>query len=154
MSASTFQQAVEQTPCIKDKWRDGLQAIKGEYRSVIDLKKPQLRGGSLDIDAAIQPAEPDAERWDYAVQHDGLMVFVEVHPADGDHHVTKMVGKVKWLKQWLRDQAPLIGALPRATEPFRWVHTGRNTLRLPPGSHYARLLNQNSLSKPVKPLAL
>ena len=154
MSASPFQQAVEQTPCVKDKWRDGLQALKGEHRSAIDQKKPQLRGGSLDIDAAMKAAEPDADRWDYAIQHDGLMVFVEVHSADGDHHVTKMVKKVQWLRQWLRDQAPLIGALPRATEPFRWVHTGRNTLRLLPGSQYARKLDQNSLSKPIKPLAL
>ncbi len=154
MSTSTLQQAVEHTPCVADQWKDGLKALKGEHRSAIDLKKPQLRGGSLDIDAAMQPAEPDAERWDYAVQHDGLMVFVEIHPADGDHHVTKMVGKVKWLRQWLRDHAPLIGALPRATEPFRWVHTGPNTLRLPPGSRYELILRQNGLSKPIKPLVL
>ena len=39
--------------------------------------------------------------------------------------VDKVVNKVKWLKSWLKTQAPEINILPKAEHPYTWVQSGR-----------------------------
>jgi hypothetical protein len=50
-------------------------------------------------------------------------IFFEVHPAETSE-VNKVVNKVKWLKRWLKTNAPEINKLPKAEHPYTWVQSG------------------------------
>lgn len=151
---SPFCAAVSATPGVAGHCKPGLQAVVAADRGAIVPGSPKLCDGSLYIDGALKASASQDARWDYAISYKGEVVFVEVHPADGGKHVHKLVAKVEWLKEWLK-KAPSLAALPRASAPYRWVHTGPNTLTLSlPGSRYERLLRQHGISLPVNRLTL
>ncbi len=119
-----FQEAVEKTEDVKDGFRIGKQAIKNTDRPKIEATDSQKFQGSLDIDSQVKSFYPHDPRWDYAICYADTMYYVEVHPAETSE-VDKMISKLRWLKNWLRDKAPLIDKLPKASHPFIWLQSGR-----------------------------
>ena len=121
---SRLQEAVKGIAGLDKHFNEGLGAVKGAYRARITAQDPHLFNGSLDIDKAKAQAEPTANRWDYAIEYNGEVFFVEVH-SGATSDVPIILKKLEWLKQWLKNEAKAIDKLKtkRAT-PYFWIHTG------------------------------
>ncbi len=144
---SLLKVAVCKTEDVKDGYRTGLNALRGDDKPKILVPNTRKIGGSLDIDTSTESKYPNENRWDYAVEYDKETFFIEVHPASTSE-VTVVLAKLSWLKQWLRTSAPEIDKLrPETKRAYHWVFTGRNTIL--PNSSQARRLSQNGI-KPVK----
>lgn len=124
MTKCAFQEAIENTEEVKNGFCVGKQAIKKIDRSKVVAANNNKVQGSLDIDSQVKALYPDEPRWDYALSYDDKIYFFEVHPAETSE-VDKVVNKVKWLKCWLKAQAPKINKLPKAEHPYTWVQSGR-----------------------------
>lgn len=118
-----FQVAVENTVDVKNGFCEGIKAIKKSDRSKVHADDTKKIQGSLDIDTQVRTLYPEEPRWDYALSYDDKLYFFEVHPANTSE-VERVVNKVKWLKQWLKDKAPKIAKLPRGAHPYTWVQSG------------------------------
>ncbi len=119
-----FQVAIENTEEVKNGFCVGKQSIKSIDRSkVVTANKIELQG-SRDIDNQVKAIYPDEPRWDYALSYGDNIYFFEVHPAETSE-VDKVIDKVKWLKCWLKKQAPEIDKLSKAEHPYIWVQSGR-----------------------------
>ena len=123
MTKCAFQEAIENTEEVKNGFCVGKQAIKSIDRSKVVATNNKVQG-SLDIDSQVRALYPNEPRWDYALSYDDKIYFFEVHPAETSE-VDKVVNKVKWLKCWLKTQAPKINKLPKAEHPYTWVQSGR-----------------------------
>ena len=137
MEKSDFQKAVEGTPDISTAYRSGLQALKRSDRSLITVSDPWILYGSVDIDTAVQEKYPNDNRWDYAIGSSGKVCYVEVHPAYTSE-VSVVENKLKWLKTWLKEKAPLLDAIPKAIPAFVWAQTGKGAI-LPQSSQAKKL---------------
>lgn len=121
---SRLQAAVKGIAGLDKHFKEGLGAVKSAYRERITAKEPRLFNGSLDIDKAKSKAEPKANRWDYAIEYNGEVFFVEVHPG-ATSDVPIILKKLEWLKQWLKNEAKAIDKLKTKCEtPYFWIHTG------------------------------
>lgn len=78
----------------------GLRALK-KHSGMIDVADKGLLFGSVDLDVALKKAYPKDCRWDYLVEYHDRLYCIEVHPANGEHCLTEMKGKVEWLRKWL-----------------------------------------------------
>lgn len=123
-AANKFKEAVESTREVKDGFCQGLQALKKTDRFKVSCRNSCKLEGSLDIDTNVKALYPNSDRWDYAISYSGKVCYCEVHPAETSE-VTKMIGKLTWLKQWLKYKAPNINALPACTPKYVWVSSGR-----------------------------
>lgn len=123
-AVNKFKEAVESTKEVKDGYCQGLQALKKTDRSKVSCSDPSKLDGSLDIDTTVKALYPQSERWDYAISYSGKICYCEVHPAETSE-VTKMIGKLAWLKQWLKEKAPSINTLPAYNPKYVWVSSGR-----------------------------
>lgn len=137
MGKSNFQKAVEGTPEISTAYRSGLQALKRSDRSSVAVSDPWILDGSVDIDTAVQEKYPNENRWDYAIGYSGKVCYVEVHPAYTSE-VSVVENKLKWLKTWLKEKAPLLDAIPKAIPAFVWAQTGKGAI-LPQSSQAKKL---------------
>jgi hypothetical protein len=122
----SFRKAVETTPNLGPKvFRLGLQAL-GAHSARVRCDTRKLRG-SVNIDAALEEADPNGDRWDYAVGHHESGVdrvyWIEVHPAS-DHGVTKLLAKVAWLNKWLDGDGH---RLKKLTKAYVWISSGNTT---------------------------
>lgn len=121
---SPLELAVEQTPEIINCFCRGLKAVKNEHRCKISADDTRKFTGSLDIDASTATYYPNDNRWDYAIEYNGVTFFLEFHPASTSN-VTELIGKKAWLKWWLTNKAPLIDALKSTNQSaFHWIATG------------------------------
>lgn len=124
MSKCAFQEAIENTEEVKNGFCVGKQAIKSIDRSkVVETNNNKVQG-SLDIDTQVKALYPSDPRWDYALSYDDKIYYFEVHSAETSE-IDKVINKVKWLKRWLKTQAPRINNLPKAEHPYIWVQSGR-----------------------------
>ena len=137
MAKSGFQKAVEGTPDISTAYRSGLQALKRSDRSSVTVTDTMNLDGSLDIDTAVKEKYPNDNRWDYAIGYSGKVCYVEVHPAYTSE-VSTIEKKLKWLKAWLKEKAPVLDAIPKATPAYVWSQTGKGAI-LPQSSQAKRL---------------
>lgn len=137
MEKSDFQKAVEGTPEISTAYRSGLQALKRSDRGAFDVADTRLLDGSVDVDTAVQEKYPNENRWDYAIGYSGKVCYVELHPAYTSE-VSTIEKKLKWLKTWLKEEAPLLDAIPKAIPAFVWAQTGKGAI-LPQSSQAKRL---------------
>ena len=119
-----FQVAVENTEEVKNGFRVGKQAIKSADRSKVDAAESKKLQGSLDIDSQVKALYPMDPRWDYALSYADKIYYLEVHPAETSE-IDKVVSKVKWLKNWLKNKATKINELPKAEHPYIWIQSGR-----------------------------
>jgi hypothetical protein len=143
----TFPKAVNSTPSIRGHLKSGLKALRRADRGRVSCDGCHLRG-SVDLDGCLRDLHPNDARWDYAVglargQQDSV-VWIEVHPASS-LHVDEVLGKLAWLKRWLRASAP---ELNRLGGRFCWITTG--TVSFGPGSPQARRVAQAGLRFPTK----
>ena len=137
MEKSNFQKAAEGTPDIATAYKSGLQAWKRSERSSVSASNPWILDGSVDIDTAVKEKYPNDNRWDYAIGYSGKVCYVEVHPAYTSE-VSTIQNKLRWLKTWLKEKAPLLDAIPKATPAFVWAQTGKGAI-LPQSSQAKRL---------------
>ena len=147
MAKSGFQKAVEGTHDISTAYRSGLQALKRSDRSAFDLADTRLLDGSVDIDTAVQEKYPNENRWDYAIGYSGKVCYVEAHPAYTSE-VSVVENKLRWLKIWLKENAPLLDAIPKATPAFVWAQTGKGAI-LPRSSQARKLATMGIAVTPV-----
>ena len=74
--------------------------------------------GSADVDTALQPIEPNANRWDFAIgyQHanrkDEFIYWVETNTGSDDQ-IKVVLKKLEWLKGWLRGGGKLLDKFER-----------------------------------------
>jgi hypothetical protein len=149
----TFRQAIEATPEVKDCHCLRKQAILKKERNKVELTDPQRCGGSLFIDKCLldQNKYPEANRWDYAIDYNGEVFFVEFHSANS-RQVEKVISKLEWLKDWLNTNAPEINKLKSITKfPYYWVQS--SDFQIPLHSSQYRRIVQKKL-KPIPRLVL
>lgn len=135
--------AVAQTSDVTGHFMSGIQAVKKEYHSKIQVSNPRNLTGSIDIDTETFPLYPNENRWDYAIEYNKETFFVEFHPASTSN-VDEMIGKLSWLDWWLKEKAPLISALkPKKGNAYHWVATG--SIKILNGSRQYRQLAERGL---------
>jgi len=152
-SNKTFKQAVEATDEVQHCFMEGKLAILNKERSKVELTESRKCGGSLFIDDCLinQNKYPSENRWDYAIDYNGEVFFIEVHTASTSE-VSTVLKKLAWLKDWLIHKAPEINSLRAKTKtPFYWVQS--NGYHILPNSSQERLVIQKGL-KPISKLIL
>lgn len=137
VSKSGFQIAVEQTAEISGAYKAGLQALKNCDKQKISVADSHKLNGSVDIDSAVKDLYPEENRWDYAIGYGDKICFVEVHHA-ATSEVEKMLKKLSWLKQWLKDKAPELSKIPKSEIPYVWLSTSGVHI-IPSSSEYKKL---------------
>ena len=151
-----FKAAVEATDSIAAAYRAGLQAVPGVDRARMTVNDTARLGGSVNLDAALSGAQPNAPRWDYGVgwkmsnARDNV-IWIEVHPASTSN-VKEMVAKVDWLRLWLRDDAPDLDRLTRRKPAFVWIASG--AVHIPKNSPQFRRLAGAGIRYPCKHLTI
>ena len=147
----TFKQAVEATADVQHCYKVGKQAIPSKDRDKVELTDSKKCGGSLFIDECLkkQNKYSNDNRWDYAIDYNGEVYFIEVHTASSSE-VSTVIKKMKWLKDWLNYYAPAINSF-KAEAPFYWVQSNRYDI--PRNSRYERLADQNGI-RPIPRLVL
>lgn len=121
-----FEDAVAATPEVSGYFKSGLMALEGKDRTenLISYDNSRKIQGSLNLEQATKKYNhPYPSRWDYVIEYDNKIYYYEPHPASGGDKIREVIGKIDWLKWWLRDRAPEIRALP--TAGFYWIHTGK-----------------------------
>ena len=148
---SNLKQATEGTPDVAAHYKNGLQALKSEHTGKIKVSDTKKLTGSLDIDNATKALYPKSNRWDYVIEYNEEVFFIEIHPAS-TKNVLEVLLKLSWLKTWLIEKAPLIDKLKsRKASPYYWIATGG--IKILQGSKQAKQLAQSGL-KPIKYLEL
>jgi hypothetical protein len=133
----TFKQAVANTPGLESAYRPGLQALRGADQSRVRCKATRQLTGSVDLDTAFAVRMPNEARWDYGIGFEvraasEKVFWIEVHDANS-HHVSEVLAKLAWLKDWLANTARELGSLPCE---FVWIASGR--VGMQPGSPQRR----------------
>lgn len=147
MPESLLKVAVEQTDDVKGNFQTGLGAVLSTERQKIVVPDTRSILGSLDIDASTRTKYPQDNRWDYAIEYNQEVFFIEIHPASTSD-VSTVLAKLEWLKWWLKNKAPEISALKsKNKQPYHWVYTKNYAIL--PGSKHAKQLAQKKLF-PVK----
>ncbi|HEY1210484.1 MAG TPA: hypothetical protein VGE85_14040 [Terracidiphilus sp.] len=113
---------VEQIEGLKGHYHKGIQALKERDRNRVSVTSPV---GSVDIDNALTSLYPTAHRWDYLIGHRLaasriLLLWIEVHSADGEHTIGEVTKKHDWLLQWVSTTT-----LNRYQRYFYWVSSGK-----------------------------
>lgn len=125
----TFCQAVDAVPVLAGTCLPGLRAL-GKHSNLVRATAPT---GSIDIDAALRPSQPNAHRYDYGVglppkgrARNHRAVWIEVHSAHTSE-VSVMLRKQATLAAWLNSNAP---DLARMTIAWLWIPSG-NKVAIP-----------------------
>ena len=135
-----FEQAVRECQEIAFAFQPGLQALRPMDRSHIFCGKPRRLSGSIDLDFALSFDLPNATRWDYGIgvrcrQADDNVIWIEVHPASSTGEIKIVLAKLKWLKDWLAENAPELLSI---SGHYVWIATG--TVAFPANSPQRRQL--------------
>lgn len=128
----TFQDAVEATPNLAGRFQEGLHALRAQDRPHIEAENTRKLVGSVDVDSALQQAEPNANRWDFAIayQHTNrdaeVIYWTELHTAS-DSEVKLVIRKAVWLRGWLKADGRKMAAFER---DIVWVSSGPTSFQL------------------------
>jgi hypothetical protein len=140
-----FKEAVTQTPNLEKAWQPGLQALRAEDKLHVKAEDTRRLSGSADVDTALLPLEPRANRWDFAIgyQHtnrnDEFIYWVETHTGCDDQ-IKVVLKKLQWLKNWLRGDGR---RLARFDRDITWVSSGHTLFTR--GSAQVKALAQKGL---------
>jgi hypothetical protein len=114
--------------------------------------------GSVDVDAAFQHIEAQANRWDYGVGFEvdtvHFAAWIEPHSATSPREISVMIRKLRWMKDKLSTEEfkQLRRLTSRTTEKgwraFWWVTLGRVGFRS--GSREANRIALAGLNFPCK----
>jgi hypothetical protein len=141
----TFKEAVARTPHLETAWRDGLQALRAEDKPHVRAEDTWQLRGSVDVDTALLPLEPQANRWDFAIGHqhtnrkDEFIYWVETHTGSDDQ-IKVVLRKLDWLRNWLRRDGQ---HLCKFDGDFIWVSSGHTLFTK--GSAQVKILAQRGL---------
>lgn len=138
-----FKRATGKTLHLEHAWVAGLGALRAQDRPHVAPGDPRRLKGSVDVDTALQPHEPDAHRWDYAVgyrhanRQKDCVYWLEIHTAN-DREVRVVLNKLRWLRAWLAGSGNLLNQFER---DFIWVSSGATsfTLGAPQLKQFAQL---------------
>lgn len=140
--------------------KQGLQAVKKEYRAAIIPQNARDLTGSLDLDTAMKANEPQANRWDYGIGFkqgdDQMAIWIEPHPAD-TKEVDVIQKKLDWLKHWLTQNTDFKRLTDKTADcqlpQYVWLATkGIHINR--PGANKLNRLRESGLKGPMKVLNL
>lgn len=156
-----FEEAVRVTPApVCEAYRPGKQALKGEHRELIRCRDTRRFTGSIDLEDALAGDTRVTNPWDYGIGFrlpggSERATWVEVHPAITTE-VSTLLRKLDWLRTWLRNEAPALGAISQPAaeiETFVWIATEAG-VHIRAGSPQARRLQQAGLRLPRQVLEL
>jgi hypothetical protein len=138
-----FKTAIKRTVEIAPYLRNRLDALTSAHQSSIHTTNPNRITGSVDIDAALQSAYPNDNRWDYAIgcyisNQEDKVFFVEFHRAIVEE-VLLVLKKKQWLERWMYDK-PINNLRKRK---FIWVSAGG--INIPSNSPQIRNLNTHGI---------
>lgn len=150
----TFRQAVEATSSVAAHYQPGLQALSADDAARIRCANTRRLTGSVNVDGALQAAEPNAHRWDYGIGvrrgNKEAAIWVEVHPASSTS-ITDVLNKLRWLRNWLHTQAPALDSLSQGD--YYWV-SNNAPIAITPNSPQAKRLAAEGLRGPRRMLHL
>lgn len=125
----------------------GLRALGGNSKR-LKPREPRKVRGSVDFDRCLSVLYPNAPRWDYGVDYDGAVYYVEVHRGH-TRSVDEVLAKLAWFKGWKKKSC--FG--PVSDEKgYWWVATGG--VWILPNARYRRKIAQSGLRGPVAVLKL
>ena len=142
-----FEEAVLATPSISAAYREGLKALREADNNHIKCNHPRDITGSIALDTHLKKIRPhgDKNRWDYGVGvvkealDEDEVVWIEVHSTSSGH-VSEVLKKFDWLKQWLKDEAPKLNRMERR---FILIASGKVTWQ--PGSKQRKLIDRKGI---------
>lgn len=141
----TFKQAVEKTKGLENAWQEGLQALRREDKPHIEAEDTRALRGSVDIDAAYLAADPNGNRWDFAIGHQHtnrdaeVIYWVELHTGS-DSEIKVVIRKARWLRDFLKGPGKKLAAFERE---ILWVSSGAT--KLSPSAPQKKLMAQVGL---------
>jgi hypothetical protein len=128
----TFKEAVEGTHHLKKAYCAGLQALRAEDKSHVEAEDTRKLTGSVDIDKANLKADPDGNRWDFAIAYQHMnrnaevIYWVEMHSAS-DSQVKVVIKKAQWLLNWFKKKGKSLAGFEKN---IVWVSSGATTFTL------------------------
>lgn len=123
-------------------FKPGIQAIKSEYRAKIKFPDTKKCGGSVDFDQALKDTCSRENRWDYGIDYEERLIFIEIHPAKMSE-VDCIIRKADFIRRWIANNCPELNLLPKFEKDHRqfyWVASGKSSLKILPNSKYAKQL--------------
>jgi hypothetical protein len=138
-----FNAAVIGTPELAAHLQTRLNAISKAHQNSIIVKNLKKITGSVNIDLALQSANPHDNRWDYAIGYhinsqEDKAFFVEFHKAIIDE-VNIVISKKQWLVNWMSGKQ-IDNLLQKV---FVWVSSGG--INIPDNSPHRRIINLNGI---------
>ena len=123
-----FEEAVANSEA-RGSYRVGLKALTEGDRNRLSCQNTRKISGSLNLDSALAQIYPNASRWDYGIGirkkvSNDKAIWVEVHPGDGNQ-VSKIIEKLRWLKNWLKNNGGDLLTITEGDYPYVWVASGR-----------------------------
>ena len=128
----TFKEVVEAMPHLRKAYCAGLQALRAEDKPHVEAENPRKLTGSVDIDKANLKADPNGNRWDFAIayQHTNrdaeVIYWVELHSAN-DSQVKVVIKKTQWLLNWFKRKGQALAVFEK---DIVWVSSGATTFTL------------------------
>lgn len=155
-----FQKICKDIPEIKDCYQSGLKAIPGSQRKQIVADETRLIYGSVDLDTCskIQNSDQFTQRWDFLLAYNDSVYAIEIHPANSGANIDEVMGKARWLIQWLKTNPTSENAQKAKKQlrekmqktKFHWVASGKVGVVLLPNSKKAKELTQLNIAFPPK----
>ena len=149
--AKCLKEAVDKTADVRGYYCEGKGAIKEGKNQIVGDDGIKI-SGSLNIDDATRPLYPTSNRWDYVVECNESLHFVEVHDANRAGEIETIKAKKRWLYDWLNDHAPSIKKLAGWPPRVHWVATGE--INLGRINYNSVQWRRHDIPKPVKLLKL
>jgi hypothetical protein len=140
-----FRQAIENTPHLANAWKAGLGALRARDKPHVKAEDTTKLSGSAYVDEELKrvPNHAQAHRWDYAIAYEHTnrqaecIYWVETHTASTSE-VDVVLAKLRWLKQWLNEEASELSHFERE---YIWVSSGAThySLNAPQKKAFAQL---------------
>lgn len=120
---------------------DGVAALPGAHRGLIDDAVKEQIGDSLDIDAALEPGHPEEHRWDYLLGHapTEAVIALESHTAS-DSEVSVLIAKKQAASRQLRAH------LRDGVRPVAWIWVTEGRVGFARSERAARRLDQAGIT--------
>lgn len=87
---------------LKGCCKKGLKAISEANKNRIQFQNTRLIKCSIDLDQCAQIPGTQQARWDYLVEYDKKLVFIEVHPLQTN--AQSVISKKSSISNWLKDE--------------------------------------------------
>jgi hypothetical protein len=142
----SFRKAVNQTKSIAQAYRKGLKALSADDRGRLSISDTRLLTGSVDIDSALKPTQPNAARWDYAIgwrrssYAAERILWAEIHPVRSQANLSEIQRKLELLVAWLSNEGK---KLRRFESEFICISSGETGFTM--GSPQVRQLADRGL---------